>query len=291
MRKILALSALVALWLLLPVACGGSSSPGARVDAELSSPPLVPAPIARKAPATIVVNLETVEKRMNLASGVEYEFWTFNGTVPGPMIRVREGDTVELTLRNNPSSKHAHNIDLHAATGPGGGAVATTVGPGQEAAVSFKALNPGLYIYHCAVSPVGDHIANGMYGLILVEPEGGLPKVDREFYVVQGDFYTEGKFGEEGFQPYSRELMLAEQPSYFVFNGAVGSIAGENALKARIWEKLRIYFGVGGPNKISSFHVIGEIFDAVHQEGAASRYTISRPPWCLPGAQPSWSSR
>jgi nitrite reductase (NO-forming) len=248
---------------------GGSSSPGARVDAELTSPPLVPAPIARKGPATVVVNLETVEKRMNLAEGTEYEFWTFNGTVPGPMIRVREGDTVELTLKNNASSKHAHNIDLHAATGPGGGAVATTVGPGQEAAISFKALNPGLYIYHCAVSPVGDHIANGMYGLILVEPEGGLSKVDREFYVVQGDFYTEGKFGERGFQPYSRQTMLAEQPSYFVFNGAVGSIAGENALKARVGEKLRIYFGVGGPNKISSFHVIGEIFDAVHQEAAA----------------------
>jgi nitrite reductase (NO-forming) len=216
----------------------------------------------------VAISLEAVEKRGRLADGVEYEFWTFNGAVPGPMLRARVGDTVELRLKNAADSKHAHSIDLHAVTGPGGGAVATQTPPGGETAVRFKALNPGLYVYHCATPPVPDHVANGMYGLILVEPEGGLPKVDREFYVVQGDFYTEGRVGQGGLQPYSREKRLAERPEYVVFNGAVGSLTGASTLRAQVGETLRIYFGVGGPSLISSFHVIGEIFDTVYPEGA-----------------------
>jgi len=254
--------------LALASACTGSKGAG-RVESQLLAPPGVPSAITRNEAATVVVNLETVEKQGRLADGVEYEFWTFNGTVPGPMIRVREGDTVELTLKNSSTSMHAHNIDLHAVTGPGGGAASTNVTPGQEATFQFKALNPGLYIYHCATTPVPDHIANGMYGLILVEPKGGLPKVDREFYVVQGDFYTQGGSGEQGLQAYSRAKRLAEEPGYVVFNGSVGALTGDNALKARVEETVRIYFGVGGPNLISSFHVIGEIFDTVYPEAAS----------------------
>jgi len=251
----------------LAVGCTTASAPPT-VQAELTAPHAVPARITRDKPATVVVKMEATEKKGRMADGVEYEYWTFNGTVPGPMIRVMQGDTVQLTLKNS-ATAHAHNIDLHAVTGPGGGAAATNVGPGQEATLRFKALSPGLYVYHCATPPVPDHIANGMYGLILVEPKGGLPKVDREFYVVQGDFYTQGKFGDKGLQAYSREKMQMEAPDYIVFNGSVGSIAGDNTLKAKVGETIRIYFGDGGPNKVSSFHVIGEIFDVVNQEGAS----------------------
>jgi nitrite reductase (NO-forming) len=210
-----------------------------------------------------------IEKDMRMADGVTYNFWTFGGTVPGSFIRVRKGDTVEFKLKNRHDSHMSHNIDLHAVTGQGGGAEATFTLPGKETQFSFKALNPGLYIYHCAMAPVGMHIANGMYGLILVEPEEGLPPVDKEFYVVQGDFYTEGAYGEPGLQPFSLEKAIDEHPTYVVFNGSVDALQGDNALKAKAGETIRMFVGNGGPNLVSSFHVIGEIFDKVWTEGGS----------------------
>jgi nitrite reductase (NO-forming) len=214
----------------------------------------------------VVVELETIEKTMRLADGVEYAFWTFGGQVPGNFIRVREGDLVELTLKNNASSKVPHNIDLHAVTGPGGGAAATMTMPGGDSKITFRALNPGLYVYHCAVSPVPMHIGNGMYGMILVEPKEGLPKVDREFYVMQGDFYA--KPGAAG-APHTLDMEkgLAEQPTHIVFNGSTTALTGEGALQAKVGESIRIFIGNGGPNLVSSFHVIGEVFDNVYGEG------------------------
>ena len=237
------------------------------IDAIMTHAPEVPPPTDRDHPAKVRVKMETVEKTMTMEDGVEYHYWTFNGDVPGQMIRVREGDTVEVEFSNNPSSTVPHNVDFHAATGPGGGAEATFTAPGHTSTFSFKALQAGLYIYHCAVAPVGMHIANGMYGLILVEPKEGLPKVDKEFYIVQGDFYTKGKKGAQGLQPFDMDKAIAEQPEYVVFNGHVGSIAGDNALKAKTGETVRMYVGNGGPNLVSSFHVIGEIFDKVYVEG------------------------
>ena len=114
---------------------------------------------------------------------------------------------------------------------------------------------------------VAHHIANGMYGLILVEPEGGLPPVDREFYVMQGEIYTEAAFGQRGSQEFSVEKLLNERPEYFVFNGSVGALSKLHPLQAKVGETVRIYFGVGGPNYTSSFHVIGEIFDRVYNLG------------------------
>jgi len=234
--------------------------------AALTVAPNVPAPIARDYAAKVVVELEAVEKTMRLADGVDYAFWTFGGHVPGNFIRVREGDLVELRLKNNPSSKIPHNIDLHAVTGPGGGAAATLTIPGHDSKITFRALNPGLYVYHCAVSPVPMHIGNGMYGLILVEPAQGLPQVDREFYVMQSDFYA--KPGAAG-QPYTIDMDkgMAELPTHVVFNGAVGSLAGDNALQGKVGETIRLFVGNGGPNLVSSFHVIGEVFDNVYGEG------------------------
>ncbi|HMY46622.1 MAG TPA: copper-containing nitrite reductase, partial [Leptospiraceae bacterium] len=235
--------------------------------AVLTTAPNVPPPIQRSTAAHVIVNLETREVTGTLSDGVQYTFWTFGGTVPGPMIRVREGDDVEFHLSNHPTSKMPHNIDLHAVTGPGGGAASSFTAPGHSSQFSFKAMNPGLYVYHCATAPVGMHIANGMYGLILVEPSGGLPSVDKEFYIMQSEFYTKGKFGEGGLQAFDMDKAVHEQPEYVVFNGSVGAIAGDKALKAKVGDRVRIYIGNGGPNLISSFHVIGEIFDKVYQEG------------------------
>lgn len=236
-------------------------------EAVLTQAPQVPPPITRKTPARVVVQMEVKEYTARLADGVEYTFWGFGGSVPGPFIRVREGDEVEFHLNNHPDNKLPHNIDLHAVTGPGGGAASSFTAPGHSSTFSFKVLNRGLYVYHCATAPVGMHIANGMYGLILVEPEEGMPRVDREFYVMQSEFYTAGRYGEAGLQPFSMEKALEEDPDYVVFNGSVGALAGDNALKAQVGETVRLYVGNGGPNLISSFHVIGEIFDKVFIEG------------------------
>jgi nitrite reductase (NO-forming) len=237
------------------------------VVAELTAAPGVPAPITRTYATKVIVDLEVIEKTMRLADGVDYTFWTFGGTVPGSFIRVREGDLVEFRMRNHESSAVAHNIDLHAVTGPGGGAKATLAAPGHESTFSFTALNPGLYVYHCATAPVGIHIANGMYGLILVEPKEGLPPVDREFYVMQSEFYTKGMHGEKGLQPFDMAKAVSENPDYVVFNGSVGALLGDNRLQARTGETIRLFVGNGGPNLVSSFHVIGEIFDNVYGEG------------------------
>lgn len=238
--------------------------------AVLTQAPNVPPPITRKHPTKVVVTVEVREVTKRLAEGVEFVFWTFGGDVPGNFIRVREGDQVEFHLNNHQNNKLPHNIDLHAVTGPGGGAASSFTAPGHSSQFSFKALNPGLYVYHCATAPVGMHIGNGMYGLILVEPKEGLPRVDREYYVMQGEFYTTGQYGEEGLQQFDMAKAVDERPSYVVFNGAVGSLAGDKAITAKVGEKIRFFIGNGGPNLVSSFHVIGEIFDAVYQEGGTT---------------------
>ena len=247
-----------------------SADPGPVVGEELAvltAPPMVPPPITRDHATKLIVNLEVREYVGEISDGVDYTFWTFGGSVPGSFIRTRVGDEIEFNLSNAPDSKMPHNIDLHAVTGPGGGAASSFTAPGHTSQFSFRVLNPGLYVYHCATAPVGMHIANGMYGLILVEPVGGLPPVDKEYYIMQGDFYTEGAYGEEGLQPFSMEKALTEIPDYVVFNGRVGSLVGDKAITAEVGESVRLYVGNGGPNLVSSFHVIGEIFDSLYPEG------------------------
>jgi len=256
--------------------------PSVREEAVLTYAPNVPRPINRTVPATVYAHLDSSVVTQELAPGVLYKYWTFNDHVPGPFIRTRVGDTLELHVTNSDASGMPHNIDLHAVTGPGGGATVTTGVKGDIRVVKFKMLHPGLFIYHCAAPPVMDHIANGMYGLILVEPQEGLPKVDREFYVLQSEFYTPAPAPEsedEGdgeadddddedavIYPYSHQEGLNEHPQFIVFNGHVGSLIGEHALHAKTGERVRIFFGNAGPNKIASFHLIGEIFDKVYRE-------------------------
>ena len=243
---------------------------GKPIQAILTSPPQVPPPIKRNYPAKVIVELEVIEKEMPISEGVSYTFWTFGGTVPGSFIRVRQGDTVEFHLKNHPNSKMPHNIDLHGVTGPGGGAASSFTAPGHRSQFTFKALNEGIYVYHCATAPVGMHVANGMYGLILVEPPGGMPRVDHEFYVMQGDFYTTGKYREKGLQPFDMEKAIDERPTYVLFNGAEGALTGDKALVAKTNQTVRMFVGNGGPNLVSSFHVIGEIFDKVSYEGGSN---------------------
>ncbi|MFY9788752.1 MAG: copper-containing nitrite reductase [Pseudolabrys sp.] len=242
--------------------------PQTLVEADISKLSTdLPPPITKRAPQTIRVDLTTVELEGRLAEGTTFGYWTFDGKVPGPFLRVRVGDTVDVRLKNSSDSAMVHSVDFHAATGPGGGAAATQTNPGEETSVKFKALIPGLYVYHCATPMVAHHIANGMYGLILVEPEEGLPPVDREFYVMQGEIYTEAAFGQHGSQEFNVEKLLNERPEYFVFNGAVGALSKLHPLEAKVGETVRIFFGVGGPNFTSAFHVIGEMFDKVYNLG------------------------
>lgn len=238
--------------------------------AEVTGAPNVPALVGDRAAKKFIVNLETTEMEGIIADTIPYTFWTFNNTVPGSFIRLRVGDEVTLNLKNAANSVLPHNIDLHAVTGPGGGAAATTAAPGKEASFNFKAINPGLYVYHCAAPPVPMHIGNGMYGLILVEPEGGLPKVDREYYIMQGDFYTKASEVKKGLLEFDNDKAVAEEPDYVLFNGKKGSLLGKNMIEAKVGETVRLFVGNGGPNLTSSFHVIGEIFDNVYLEGGST---------------------
>ena len=229
------------------------------------NPTDVPQSVMRSVGGVVEINITAKEVVGEMADGVTFNYWTFDGTVPGPFLRVREGDTVRLTLHNDETSLHHHSIDLHAVTGPGGGAAATIVAPGESKTITFKALNPGIYIYHCAHPNVASHMAHGMYGLILVEPKEGLPPVDKEFYVVQGEFYSSGSLGRKGLQLFDSQAMLDGKPQYVVFNGRTGALV--DTMTANVGDTVRMYIGNGGVNLISSFHVIGEIFDRVYREG------------------------
>jgi nitrite reductase (NO-forming) len=250
-----------------PVVVNNAPTTGADI---VRDPTEIPAqiPAGPREPQTVRVDLETVEIEGQLADGTTYKYWTFNGKVPGPFYRVRVGDTIEVHLKNLTNSTMAHSVDFHAVTGPGGGATMTQTAPGEETMFTAKALNAGLFVYHCATPMVAEHIANGMYGLILVEPEEGLPSVDREFYVMQGELYTKEAFGSTGLLTENVPALLNEDPEYLVFNGGVGALTEKKPLKANVGETVRIFFGVGGPNFTSSFHVIGEIFDRVYEQAS-----------------------
>lgn len=251
----------------VPVAVA-AQIPALPANLERLPAPSVAPPVNRKKPAKVHVELEARPVTGLLADGIGYHYWTYNGTVPGPMIRVRQGDMVTLTLHNALASPVSHSIDSHGVLGPGGGGKVTQTPPGATSVFQFKAMKPGVFIYHCATPMIPYHLSHGMYGLMVVEPPGGWPKVDKEFYVMQGDIYLKGDRTQRGVHEAAVDKMENETPDFVVFNGSAGSLSKERALKAKVGETVRIFFGNAGPNAVSSFHVIGEIFDKIHPEGA-----------------------
>lgn len=270
-----------------PVAAAAAPVPTVEAARPLDAPDVVrdpsdvPPPITRSTPTTVRITLTIKELVSELADGTTYTFWTFDGTVPGPMLRVMQGDTVEMTLVSPDTNSMGHNIDLHAVNGPGGGATVTNVQPGESTTFSFKALNTGLFIYHCAFPPPWMHIAQGMYGGILVEPPGGLPPVDREFYVIQGEWYTHEPYGTKGHMLFDNAKAFAELPEYYTFNGNTAALTDLMPLEAEVGESVRVYFGVGGPNVGSNFHIIGEIFDKVFT-GSPDTFILNEETWYVP---------
>lgn len=238
----------------------------ARVPNIARDPSDVPPPITRTESETVHIDITAKEVISEMAPGVWLNYWTFDGKIPGPFLRVREGDTVVVTLHNDPTSLHHHSLDLHAVVGPGGGAAVLKAAPGESAALTFKALHPGIFVYHCAEPDAAMHMAHGQYGLILVEPKAGLPKVDKEFYVMQGEFYEAGTLGRQGLQLFDAQAMLDAKPQYIVFNGKTRALTDN--MNASVGDTIRIYFGDGGVNLSSNFHVIGGVFDRVYREGS-----------------------
>lgn len=212
------------------------------------------------------LHLETSEVIAEIAPGIINNYWTFNKTVPGPLFRVREGDIVKVTIKNNETSLHHHNVDFHAATGPGGGGAVSIVAPGETKEFTFKALHPGLFVYHCAVPNMAVHMAHGMYGMILVEPKEGLPRVDKEFYLMQGELFTTGVIGRQGLQAFDAQKMMEGVPTYVTFNGRPDGVVGK--MQAKVGDRIRMFVGNGGVVHSSSFHVVGEIFDTVYPEAS-----------------------
>jgi copper-containing nitrite reductase len=251
---------------LVLVGCGATESASAP-SSPVAFAPHVPPAIHRRAPVVVHVDLNAIIARISLAPGVLYDAWTFDGTVPGPFIRARVGDTLEVSVTNMDAMGMPHNLDFHAVTGPGGGGAVTNVAPGQRHTARFALRAPGLFVYHCGAAPVTDHIANGMYGLLLVEPEDGLPPVDREYYVMQSEFYTSAPDPQTKIAAYAHDAGLREDPTYVVFNGGSMSLMGDAALRAHTGETVRIFFGNAGPNKVSSFHIVGTVMEHVYREG------------------------
>jgi nitrite reductase (NO-forming) len=239
------------------------------VDRIAADPTDIPSPIDRSEPKTIEVEMTTREAVAEIEDGVTFDYMTFDGQVPGPMIRARVGDTIDLTLTNAESNSMPHNIDLHAVRGPGGGAEATMVAPGESTRIRFKLTYPGAFIYHCAVANVDYHISAGMFGMILVEPEDGLPEVDHEFYLGQHEVYTEGETGAEGHHKFDFGAMAREDPTYVLINGEKYAITPDNygGMAVDTGETARVFHCVGGPNLASSFHPIGSVWDEVYPQG------------------------
>lgn len=233
-------------------------------------PTKIPPPITRSHSIHNEFELEAREVDGEIEPGAKFSYMTYDGQVPGPMLRVRVGDLVTLTLRNNAHSSTWHSIDLHAVCGPGGGAEPLTVLPGQSKTIKFKAMYPGAFIYHCGVPGMDEHMARGMFGIIVVEPEEGLPHVDREFYLGQNETYTRQKPGTPGPRDFDFDALLREEPSYVIFNGGFNALTAKRlgAMHAKVGESVRIFMVNTGPNLLSSLHPIGNIWTRAWLMGA-----------------------
>lgn len=240
------------------------------VDRIAADPTDIPDPISRNHSETVEVELVAEEVTAEIEDGVTFNYLTFNGQVPGPMVRVRQGDTINLTFKNASENDMPHNVDFHACHGTGGGAEATTIPPGETADLQFKATYPGAFIYHCAVPTMDMHISAGMFGLILVEPKDGLPEVDHEFYIGQHEIYTDKDTGEKGHHNFNYDAMKKEEPTYVLMNGEKYALTPDNrgAMEVEKGDTARVFFVEGGPNLMSSFHPIGNVWETLYPRGS-----------------------
>lgn len=244
---------------------GGTIAPGIVVG----DPTKLPSPIDYKTPRTVEVELVAKIVTSEILPGVTHKFMTFNGQIPAPMIRVRVGDTLKIRVTNPADGDQTHSVDLHTVIGTGGGAAYTEVNPGESKTFTFKATYPGAFAYHCGVAAMDEHISRGMFGMIVVEPEGGLPKVDREFYLGQHELYTKQPFGAQGETTFDGRAMVREDPNYVMFNGAVAPFVAARfgTMKANVGETVRVFLVTGGPNKTSSFHPVGNVWSRAWPQG------------------------
>ena len=226
-------------------------------EAAMTVAPVAPPPIGRRVPTVARLRLEARETSVEIAPGVTVDLTAMNGTVPGPMIRVFEGDTVEVTFANHPDSDRAYRIDFHAATEGDGTQAISETAPGQETTFSFGAGQPGLFLYRGGSADPAEVTTGGMAGLMLVEPVYGFRRVDREYHIMQEEFSANGEGG----------------PAYVVLNGREGSLTGGEALQARTGERIRLYVGNSGPSRPLSLEVEGETQEFVYGEGAALVHT------------------
>lgn len=241
-----------------------------KVDRVAADPTDIPDPISRNRSVTHDITLESKDVISEIEPGVEFKYMTYGGQVPGPMIRVRQGDKVNLTFKNNSQNTLLHNVDFHAVYGTGGGAKATLCPPGKTQELHFKLMYPGAFIYHCAVPRLDEHIASGMYGMIVVEPHEGLPEVDHEFYLGQHETYTNKEAGEKGFHELNIDAMKSEDPTYVLLNGEKKALTEDRygAMKTEVGDSARIFMVTGGPNLASNFHAIGNVWTKAWREGA-----------------------
>lgn len=246
-------------------------------EVHVSYAPTVPPAASRPDQRVFAVDLEVLESVCPLdpANGVETEMWGYRiagdndvdcGT-PGPVLRGRVGDLARISLTNPEGNQEPHNIDFHAVTGQGGGAADLTVAPGETATIEARLLYPGAFMYHCAFGDVPKHIAHGMYGMFIVDPEDGLPEVDHEWSIMQSEWYV-GAADSGGRAEFDPDAIREENPRYVTFNGRTDALTGDNALRMKVGERARFYMVNEGLNLDSNFHAIGSHWDTVYPEAA-----------------------
>ncbi|MDX2378608.1 MAG: plastocyanin/azurin family copper-binding protein [Acidimicrobiia bacterium] len=252
-------------------------------EVRMAYAPAVPAVADRNDQRIVEFEIDVIEGECPIdpENGVDTLMWGFRiggddsvtcGS-PGPVMRARVGDLARITVNNMVGNLQAHNIDFHSVTGQGGGAADTTVAPGESATINCRLLYPGAFMYHCAYGDVPKHIAHGMYGMFIVDPEDPLPTVDHEWSVMQSEWYLadgvdadpEAAPGAPSFDP---DRMLLEHPTYVTFNGRTDALVGDNALQMEVGQRARIYMVNEGLNLTSNFHPIGSHWDVVYPEAA-----------------------
>lgn len=241
-----------------PAPQAATPTPGAQPSGKVTNPRDATLPALQSSPLELVYH--ATDKTVEIAAGVQYNAFTFGDTVPGPVLHIKQGDTVKFTLIND--APEGHSIDFHAARTPWDKNYVTIV-PGDEISFDWTPDFPGVFVYHCGTAPVLHHIANGMYGLIIVDPEEPLEPA-REYWLIESEFYTQP--GADGTWDPNMDKMRAATPDLMAFNGVAFQYK-DNPLPATAGEKIRLYVGNIGPTLFSAFHVIGALFDTVYVDG------------------------